>query len=394
MKGFTAMSGTAGALLLVLAGAVQAAPRNACARAVGRPEPKRIELESALPDCAAAARARPRDAAVRYRHGRALYLLERDSEALAELRRAADLGSGAALRQLGLMQRWGYGMEADPAEAARLYQRALDRGDIEAAVDLGDSLGAGAGVNKDAVRAAALYRRASEAGVARGDLALGYAYETGAGVKQDLAAAVALYRKAADKGNAQAQYNLGILHHEGRGARRDQAEALRWFRRSAEAGSTDAMFALALAYQKGDGVPVDLSAAERWLLKGVAAGDAVAAPNSLAYLYASQGRELEKAATLAESALKAAPENPAVLDTVTLVRLRRGQAAEALAPAEQSVKLAPTPTHYTRLGDVLASVGRKAEARDAWKRALALVDAGANDPETNAAALRARLAAD
>ncbi len=54
------------------------------------------------------------------------------------------------------------------------------------------------------------------------------------------------------------------------------------------------------------------------------------AANNLAWLYAQQGTRLDRALQLAEKARAQAPENPAVLDTVGFVHLRRREYSEAI----------------------------------------------------------------
>jgi TPR repeat protein len=368
-----------------------AAAEARCAARIERESATKADAEAALGACAEAVAANSSSPRARYLHGRALYLLERDDDALSALAAAAEAGSADAARLLGLMHRWGYGVAADPVKAVRFYRQALNGGATLAAIDLADAMRDGTGIAKDLAGAADLYRQAADAGLARGALGLGYAYETGAGVAPDIGRAVALYRTAAAKGDPQAQYNLGVLADQGRGLKRDRAEALRWYRLSAAGGSTEAIYALALAHQNGTGVARDLAEAERWLLKGIEAGDAIDAPNGLAFLYARQGRDLDKAAALAEGALKAAPDNAAVMDTLGLIRLRQGRPAEAAAVLETSVAADPTALHHARLGDAYQALGRVAEAREAWRRALAALDASASDGEPSAAGLRRKI---
>jgi len=209
--------------------------------------------------------------------------------------------------------------------------------------------------------------------------------------EQNLARAIELYRSAASKGESQAQYNLGLLSAQGRGLPLDLAEALRWYRLSAGNGSSDAMFELGKAYADGRGVAKDLAEAERWYRRGIAAGDEVGSPNGLAYLFAMQGRNLEEASALAEKALKAAPDNAAVMDTLGLIRFRQKRMAEAAALLEKSVALEPTPLHHARLGDIYAAQGRTDKARAAWRRALAALAGAPGDQEITAQELRGRL---
>ena len=73
-----------------------------------------------------------------------------------------------------------------------------------------------------------------------------------------------------------------------------------------------------------------------------------------------------------ERAIKAEPDNPAYLDSLGWVLFRLGRPGEALAPLEKAVRLLPKPdsTVLDHLGDVLAALGRKEEARKAWTQSL------------------------
>ena len=64
------------------------------------------------------------------------------------------------------------------------------------------------------------------------------------------------------------------------------------------------------------------------------------AANNLAWLYAQQGSELDRALSLAQSALAAAPQNPAFLDTVGYVHLRRREYTAAIESLKAAVELA------------------------------------------------------
>jgi TPR repeat protein len=341
--------------------------------------------------CGEALAGAPDDARTRYMLGRALYLLERDEEALESLTAAGAGGIAEALHLLGTMHLWGYGTGKDEALAADHYRRALDAGHVPAAVELGRLHASGSGVGKDEAKAVALFQQAADAGIADGELALGYAYETGAGVPQDLGKAVTLYRSAAAKGDHQARYNLGVLSSQGRGLPEDASEAARWYRLAAEAGSTDGMLALAIAHQEGNGVAKDLAEAEAWLRKGIAAGDKVGAPNSLAFMYAGQRRNLAEAATLAEGAHKEAPEDAAVMDTLALIRMIEGRLPEAEALMVKSVAVDPSAEHHARLGDVYAAMDRLEEARTHWRLATEALGEG-KPSEVTAAELEAKIA--
>ena len=74
----------------------------------------------------------------------------------------------------------------------------------------------------------------------------------------------------------------------------------------------------------------DLAAAVRNYEAAVHGGDSSGvSANNLAWIYARQGRELERALALARHARELAPEDPAVLDTLGVVHLARREYSSA-----------------------------------------------------------------
>jgi len=96
--------------------------------------------------------------------------------------------------------------------------------------------------------------------------------------------------------------------------------------------------------------------------------------NDLAYLLARQGRDLERAARLAKEAQAAPGEQLAAADTLGYVYLRSGQNEAALWQFRYVVERADPPVagfHY-HMGLALRALGREAEARESFSRALAI----------------------
>ena len=96
--------------------------------------------------------------------------------------------------------------------------------------------------------------------------------------------------------------------------------------------------------------------------------------NHLGYMWAEQGKNLDRAHEMIQRAVEAEPENPAYLDSLGWVLFKQGKAAEALPWLEKAAKLLPEPdaTVYDHLGDVLQALGRKSEAKQAWEKSLAV----------------------
>jgi cellulose synthase operon protein C len=85
----------------------------------------------------------------------------------------------------------------------------------------------------------------------------------------------------------------------------------------------------------------DVSAAIRNYEAAVRRGErSGVAANNLAWLLAKQGTKLDKALSLAETARSMAPENPAVLDTLGVVRLARREYSAAIAALKDAALLA------------------------------------------------------
>ncbi len=81
---------------------------------------------------------------------------------------------------------------------------------------------------------------------------------------------------------------------------------------------------------------------------------------------------LEEAEGYIRRALAKRPGDPAILDSYGWVLFRKGKAQDALTPLKKAYGLFADPEIAAHLGEVLWTVGRKAEARqiwlDAWKR--------------------------
>ena len=102
------------------------------------------------------------------------------------------------------------------------------------------------------------------------------------------------------------------------------------------------------------------------------APDAAAAKNDVAWTLARSGGDLDRALALAEEAHRSAPAAPEVVDTLAVVRLRRGEARQALALLDATLAAAPDAPAVLSLrrAEALLALGRREEARRALDRAL------------------------
>lgn len=92
--------------------------------------------------------------------------------------------------------------------------------------------------------------------------------------------------------------------------------------------------------------------------------------NDLGYLYADQGKNLEKAEAMIRKALEEDPENTAYLDSLGWVLFKRGKYEEALGPMETASKeTGVDATIFDHLGDLYYQLKKFDNARSAWKKA-------------------------
>ena len=94
--------------------------------------------------------------------------------------------------------------------------------------------------------------------------------------------------------------------------------------------------------------------------------------NDLGYLYADQGKNLEKAEAMIRKALQEEPKNAAYLDSLGWVLFKRGKVKEAVEPLEKAVQNLTgggDATIFEHLGDVYFRLQETAKAKAAWERA-------------------------
>lgn len=102
--------------------------------------------------------------------------------------------------------------------------------------------------------------------------------------------------------------------------------------------------------------------------------DHPAALNFLAYLWAQQRRDLPQAMAYAQRALRQAPDDPAILDTLGWVQLRSGKISEAAQSLIRAAALRPDdPEVLLHLGDLAAAQEKPRLARRHWRRGLAIL---------------------
>jgi Flp pilus assembly protein TadD len=106
------------------------------------------------------------------------------------------------------------------------------------------------------------------------------------------------------------------------------------------------------------------------------------AANNLAWIYAQEGKDMDRALDLARRAKIALPEAPMVSDTLAWIYYKRQLYDSALPLMQEAVKLAPENAKYRyHLAAILRGQGKIEQAKAEMGRALKL-DAGIrNTPE-------------
>ncbi len=94
------------------------------------------------------------------------------------------------------------------------------------------------------------------------------------------------------------------------------------------------------------------------------------AHNALGYTLADRNTRLQEAYTLIEQALKLAPEDPFIMDSMGWVLYRMSQNDAALIFLKRAFELRPDAEIAAHLGEVLWVVGQRDEARKIWDGAL------------------------
>lgn len=104
--------------------------------------------------------------------------------------------------------------------------------------------------------------------------------------------------------------------------------------------------------------------------------DDIGVNNDLGYLYADQGKNLEKARKMIQKAVDAEPENAAYLDSLGWVLFKLGKYKEAISWLNKATDLETgnDATIWEHLGDCYNAIKDAGEAKKAWNKALELVN--------------------
>jgi len=96
--------------------------------------------------------------------------------------------------------------------------------------------------------------------------------------------------------------------------------------------------------------------------------------NALGYTFAERNVRLDEAYTLIETALKLAPDDPFIIDSMGWVQFRLGKLREAEESLRHAYSIRQDPEIAVHLGEVLWAKGQKADAHKIWR------EVGSKDP--------------
>lgn len=129
----------------------------------------------------------------------------------------------------------------------------------------------------------------------------------------------------------------------------------------------DLLYDHAMAAEKINRVDV-LEANLRKLIK--IRPDHAHAYNALGYTLADRSERLPEARALIETALKLAPEDPFIMDSMGWVLYRLGQHKDGLEYLQRAFKLRPDPEIAAHLGELLWADGQREQAQKIWSDVL------------------------
>ncbi|MGE5622966.1 MAG: tetratricopeptide repeat protein [Bacillota bacterium] len=138
--------------------------------------------------------------------------------------------------------------------------------------------------------------------------------------------------------------------------------------------NTDLLYDYAMVAEKGNQLEIMETALRRIMQL---APDNQHAYNALGYSLAERNIRLEEAYALIEKALKLAPEDPYIMDSMGWVQFRLGRLKEAEDLLRRAYELRPDVEIAVHLGEVLWVKGQKADAQKFWR------DAQTRDPQND-----------
>jgi tetratricopeptide (TPR) repeat protein len=170
----------------------------------------------------------------------------------------------------------------------------------------------------------------------------------------------------ADQARTKLQAQLSILRD---GRREEEAYALISQANQKTPDDADLLYDLALSAEKL-GRPDEMEKILRRVI--TLQPDYHAAYNALGYSLADRNQRLPEARELIEKALKFAPNDPFILDSLAWVEFRSGNKAEAVRILRAAYATRPDAEIAAHLGEVLWAMNLREEANAAWAKGLEL----------------------
>ena len=231
------------------------------------------------------------------------YMSEDYSKAMEYSRKAADMGNGEAMCQIGLLydsgkgvaknidtaNQWylkageagfsyGYTNLADNYKSAKNYDKAIEY--FHKAVEMGneDAIRDEANFIKtiaddyysaeDNAKAMEYYLKAADKGNGGAMHLIAKIYFLGLGVSKDINAAKQWLQKAGEAGASSAYKDLAVIAQN----ENDYTKAMEYYLKAADMGNGEAMCRIGLLYDSGKGVTKNIDTANQWYLKAGEAG--------------------------------------------------------------------------------------------------------------------------
>jgi tetratricopeptide (TPR) repeat protein len=92
--------------------------------------------------------------------------------------------------------------------------------------------------------------------------------------------------------------------------------------------------------------------------------------NALGYTFADRNQRIDEAYRLIETALKLAPDDPFIQDSMGWVLFRMGRGREGLDFLRRAYTQRPDPEIAAHLGEVLWALNERDQARKIWAESL------------------------
>jgi tetratricopeptide (TPR) repeat protein len=189
--------------------------------------------------------------------------------------------------------------------------------------------------------------------------------------------AMAAAEKCAELDSSSAQFNsrpAWVLYHAKRLDEADQryrAHLAKFDSKFDNEETRDQMRQARLVLSNIAVMKKQLPEAEEWLEQVLDEyPEDVGAQNDLGYLWADQGKHLNRALAMCQAAVRGEPENGAYRDSLGWAYFRLGQSSDAARELEKAASLTPDGVIFDHLGDAYLQDKQPEKAVAAWEKAL------------------------